>query len=76
MVPFLGDRLKARQNSPQMAPKVCPIFGSSAGKANVSQLEGCAFESHFGHGWSGPSVIRFLKVGLARAKWMIHIHHG
>ena len=40
------------------------------GKVRVSQHDGRAFESHFGHYWRGPKVIRLLKVGLAAANWM------
>ena len=40
------------------------------GKSSVSQNEGHAFESHFGHGRRVPSVIRLLKVGLDAEKWM------
>ena len=45
-------------------------FTAEEYRAHLSQHEGHAFESRFGHGWRGPSVIRLLKVEPAAAKWM------
>ena len=33
-------------------------------------FKGRGFESRFGHGWRGPSVIRLLNEGPAALKWM------
>ena len=40
------------------------------GKARVYQHEGSAFESHFGHGLRGASIIRRHKMVPDTAKWM------